>query len=178
MKYHLLYLSSVTWSLTSFPQSQLSSQKQCMGLLLGLYNTWFFVMQERILTLLLSPSFKHIVLLILCQDEAEPQPRGRVFISSELFPASSHLTWELYAWLSCALLIRVKIYPTTKVYLYNFINEHCFKYWIKYTFIGQQFYMPINIWIRYVMSWIYKVAKNWMIISIAKEPVHFFQIFL
>lgn len=135
-------------------------------------------MQERIATLFLSPSFVHTVLLILCQDAAEPQPWGRVSISTELFPASSHLTWELYAWLSCALLIRVKIYPTTKVYLHNFSNEHCFKYWIKNTFIGQQFYMSINTWIRYVMSWIYKVDKKtgWLF-QLQRNPFTFFKYF-
>lgn len=79
MKYHLLHLSSVTWSLTNFSQSQLCSQKQCPGLLQAFITprsgSWEKGLEGSSISLL-SVGY---------QGEADLRPRGRASKASCLF---------------------------------------------------------------------------------------------
>lgn len=160
-----------------------------MGLLLGLQNTLFFVMEESIWMLLsLSPSCTP------CPSLSAKMRQNHNLGVERLSQATYYLhlpplprVVRLIEWTntSCALLIWVKIcllqVNIVLKYIFTFLwaSMALMQYWIKSTFIEQQFYMPINTWvyrkIRPVMSWTYKIDKNWMIIWIAKEPFTLFK---
>lgn len=139
----------------------------------------------------LYSSFMHTVLLIKSQGEAEPQlgvgflSQASCFLTLPRLP--SVLCLKTLTTSSCALLTQVKIYLLDVNILLKCIFTPLSKsialiqYWVKSTFIGQQFYMPINTWLHrkiiYVIRWTYKIDKDWVVIWIAKEPFTLFKYF-